>query len=79
MVYLRAKYNTLTHLATFDQDLESENYLERSSLVQDLPSTNPNTVAGNTLGPNEIYIYIYLGIASSEYAIDKAVTNFVYY
>ena len=79
MVYLRAKYNTLTHLATFDQDLESENYLERSSLVQDLPSTNPNTIAGNTLGPNEIYIYIYLGIASSEYAIDKAVTNFVYY
>lgn len=78
-VYIKAKYNTLTHTATFDQDIDSTNYLERSSLVQVLPSTNPNIAINNTLGPNEIYIYIFLGFASSAYQVDKAVTNFVYY
>ena len=52
-VYLRALYDFATQTATFDQDLSSSNYLERSSLVQDLPTTNPNSA-----GVFKIYIYL---------------------
>ena len=55
-VYLKAKYNAADQTANFWQDLNSNSYLDRSGLVQSLPTTNPNTA-------NDFYIYIYLGQA----------------
>lgn len=73
-VYVKALYNKTTKTATLTQDLTSANYLERSGLVQSLPTTNPNT----GLATNQIYIYIYLGHAYSKYQVDLAAIHQVY-
>lgn len=73
-IYIKALYNKTTKMATLTQDLTSANYLERSGLVQDLPSTNPNT----GLGSNQMYIYILLGYAYNKYQFDLAALHQVY-
>lgn len=73
-IYIKALYNKTTKMATLTQDLTSANYLERSGLVQDLPSTNPNT----GLASNQIYIYILLGYAYNKYQFDLAAIHQVY-
>jgi hypothetical protein len=55
-VYMKSKYDFATQTATLWQDTASDNYLDRSGLVQELPTTNPNT-------STDTYIYIYLGQA----------------
>jgi hypothetical protein len=73
-VYLRVLYNKTTHLANFTQDVSSSSYLERSSIVQDLPTSNPNS----GLADNTCYIYIYLGRAYSKYQVDLSIDHPVY-
>ena len=73
-IYIKALYNKTTKTATLTQDLTSANYLERSGLVQDLPSTNPNT----GLSSNQMYIYILLGYAYNKYQFDLAALHQVY-
>ena len=73
-IYIKALYNKTTKMATLTQDLTSANYLERSGLVQDLPSTNPNT----GLASNQMYIYILLGYAYNKYQFDLAALHQVY-
>ena len=65
-VYIKMLYNHSTMSATFVQNVSSSNYLERSSLVQDLPTTNPNT----SLTSGTEYIYIQLGNAYDLYRVD---------
>lgn len=55
-VYMKSKYDFATQTATLWQDTASANYLDRSGLVQELPTTNPNT-------STDTYVYIYLGQA----------------
>lgn len=73
-VFIKALYDKTTKMATLTQDLTSANYLVRSGLVQELPSTNPNT----GLSANQMYIYIYLGHAYNKYQIDLACLHQVY-
>ncbi len=73
-IFIKALYNKTTKMATLTQDLASSNYLERSGLVQALPSTNPNT----GLASNQMYIYILLGYAYNKYQFDMAVLHQVY-
>ena len=73
-IYIKALYNKTTKMATLTQDLTSASYLERSGLVQDLPSTNPNT----GLASNQMYIYILLGYAYNKYQFDLAAIHQVY-
>lgn len=73
-VYLKALFDPDTHLATFTQVTTSTSYLERSSITQALPTTNPNT--GRT--DNKFYIYIYLGQAYSKYQMELSVVHPVY-
>lgn len=72
-VYLRALYNDATHLATFTQDLSSASYLERSSIVQSLPTAEVVAPEGYR------YIYIYLGHAYSKYQMELHLNHQVYY
>ena len=65
-VYIKALYDSATGTATFVQDLTSANYLVRSSIVQDLPTANPNT----GLASGKEYIYIQIGAAYSKYQIE---------
>ena len=60
-VYIKAKYNANTGLATLAPGTDTTNYLAYSSVTQTLPATNPNT----GLSSNEEYIYIYLGSTDS--------------
>lgn len=60
-VYIKAKYNASTGLATLAPGTDTTNYLAYSSVTQTLPSANPNT----GLNSNEEYIYIYLGSTDS--------------
>ena len=73
-VFIKALYNKTTQMATLTQDLTSSNYLVRSGLVQELPSTDPNT----GLPANQMYIYIYLGHAYNKYQIDLACLHQIY-
>ena len=72
-VYIRALYNKSTHLATFVQDISSTSYLERSSIVQSLPSAEESAPDGY------IYIYIYFGHAYSTYQMEMPAFHPVYY
>ena len=74
-VYLRVLYNKTTHLANFTQDVSSSSYLERSSIVQALPVTNPNV----GLNENTCYLYILLGQAYSLYQIEIYYQHPIYY
>lgn len=62
-IYIKAKYTRTTHTAVLVPISGSTNYLERSSIVQTLPSSNPN----GTLAATETYIYIFLGYAYDKY------------
>ena len=74
-VYLRCDFDPATGLATFTQSLTSTSYLERSSITQALPTTNPNT--GRT--DNKFYIYIYLGQTYSAYQMELSVLHPIFY
>lgn len=76
-VYLRCEFDPATGLATFTQSLTSTSYLERSSIVQALPTTNPD--AGRMPTDNHFYIYIYLGQAYSKYQMELSVLHPVFY
>lgn len=73
-VYIKAKYTDATGTAVLVPDASSSNYLVRSSIVQDLPTENPNTGLNN----GERYIYIYVGSAFSLYQISLESINHVY-
>jgi len=73
-VYIKAKYTDATGTAVLVPDASSSNYLVRSSIVQDLPTENPNTGLNN----GERYIYIYVGSAYSLYQISLESINHVY-
>lgn len=72
-VYIRALYDKATHLATFVQDESSTSYLERSSVIQSLPTAEESAPDGYT------YIYIYFGRAYSTYQIEMSVEHPVYF
>jgi hypothetical protein len=74
-VYLKALYNTTTRLATLTTNLSSSSYLERSSIVQSLPSSDPNS----GLASGTFYIYILLGQAYSKYQLNLYDNNTVYF
>lgn len=74
-VYIKALYTASTRLAKLVADTSDSNYLVRSSVVQALPSANPNT----GLADGTFYIYILLGQAYSKYQIDLYDNNTVYY
>lgn len=74
-VYIKCLYNKTTRMATLTQDLTSANYLERSGLVQSLPTADPNT----ELTGGEEYIYIYLGHTYSKYQVEMSVAHQVYH
>ena len=73
-VYLRVLYDPATGTATFTQNVSSSSYLERSSITQALPSTNPD--ASRTDGKKTLYIY--LGHAYSKYQIELSADHPVY-
>ena len=73
-VYIKAKYTDAAGTAVLVPDASSSNYLVRSSIVQDLPTENPNTGLNN----GERYIYIYVGSAYSLYQISLESINHVY-
>ena len=72
--YIKAKYNYNTRSAVLVPDSSSSNYLERSSIVQDLPSSNPDTA----LSADETYIYIYIGHAHDKYRVGWVYQKTVY-
>lgn len=74
-VYIKAKYNIASKTATLTQNVSSSNYLERSGIVQVLPTTDPNTGLDTSV---EFYIYIFVGIAYSLYQICLFPNNRVY-
>ena len=74
-VYIKAKYNIASKTATLTQNVSSSNYLERSGIVQVLPTTDPNTSLDTSV---EFYIYIFVGIAYSLYQICLFPENRVY-
>ena len=74
-VYIKAKYNIASKTATLTQNVSSSNYLERSGIVQVLPTTDPNTGLDTSV---EFYIYIFVGIAYSLYQICLFPNNKVY-
>lgn len=74
-VYIKALYTASTRLAKLVADTSNSNYLVRSSVVQVLPTADPNT--GLTDGT--FYIYILLGQAYSKYQIDMFDNKIVYY
>lgn len=62
-IYIKAKYRYATRDAILVPNSSSSNYLERDSIVQVLPSSNPNV----GLNDGEEYIYIYLGHVYDKY------------
>lgn len=74
-VYIKAKY--INGYAQLYYDLSSSNYLERSSIVQELPITDPTEYDSRGEIVAE-FIYIYLGRASSKYQIELDVHHPVY-
>lgn len=70
-IYIKAKYDFKTRSATLAPISTSSNYLERSSIVQALPTTNPNS-------SNDFYIYIHLGMAVSKYQFTLVLDHIVY-
>jgi hypothetical protein len=70
-VYIRAKYNFATGMATLAPGTSSSNYLEASAIVQDLPTTNPNS-------GDDFYIYIFMGYAHDTYRATIELFNEVY-
>ena len=74
-VYIKAKYNKTTHLATLVADTTSNSYLVRSSITHGLPEEDPN--AG--LGTNEFYIYIFVGRSYTCYNLGMFAVHPVYY
>lgn len=74
-IYLKVLYNKTTGTATFVQDTSSSSYLDRSGIVQALPTTNPNS----GLTTNTYYLYIYLGKAYSLYQMELTLEHPVYY
>lgn len=74
-VYIKAKYNIASKTATLTQNLSSSNYLEKSGIVQALPTTDPNTGLNTSV---EFYIYIFVGVAYSLYQICLFPENKVY-
>lgn len=73
-IYLKAKYNYNLRTAVLVPNSASSNYLERSSIVQTLPSTNPDTA----LTADETYIYIFLGYAYDKYRYGFQIEHPVY-
>lgn len=73
-VYIKAKYNYNTRTAVLVPNSSSSNYLEKSSIVQVLPSSNPDTA----LTADETYIYIYIGHAHDKYRIGGVYQKTVY-
>ena len=74
-VYIKAKYNKTTHLATLVGDTSSTSYLVRSSITHGLPEENPNT----GLAANEMYIYIFVGRSYTCYNVGMFAMHPVYY
>ena len=74
-LYLRCLFDPATATATFTQDVANASYLERSSVVQTLPVSDPNT--GRTDG--KFYIYIYLGQTYSAYQMELSVLHPIFY
>lgn len=74
-VYIKAKYNKTTHLATLVADTTSPSYLVRSSITHGLPEEDPN--AG--LSANEFYIYIFVGRSYTCYNLGMFAVHPVYY
>lgn len=72
-VYLVALYNETTGLATLQGVSTSNNYLDRSSIVQAFPSVEIQSEIANNF-----YIFIYLGRAGSKYQIELDVNHPVY-
>lgn len=70
-IYIKAKYDFDTHSATLVPISTSNNYLERSSIVQALPTTNPNS-------SSDFYIYIHLGMAVDKYRFTLVLDHTVY-
>lgn len=58
-------------MVSLKANVSSNNYLERSGIVQELPETDPNDQYYN-------YLFIYLGRAYSKYQIELAVNHPVY-
>lgn len=74
-VYIKAKYNKTTHLATFQNDTTSTSYLVRSGITQGLPEEDPNT----GLSADEMYIYIFVGRSYTCYNLGMFAEHPVYY
>lgn len=70
-IYIKAKYDFSTKSATLVPVSGSSSYLERSSITQSLPTTNPNT-------DSAFYIYIYLGVAYDKYRFTLPLDHPVY-
>ncbi len=73
-VYLRVLYDPAAGTATFTQDVSSGSYLERSSIVQELPASDPD--ASRTDGKKTLYIY--LGQAYSKYQAELSLYHPVF-
>lgn len=76
-VYIKAKYDKNSGYAVLYPNSNSSNYLERSSIVQELPITDP-TEYNSREEPIAEFVYIYLGRASSKYQIELDVNHPVY-
>jgi hypothetical protein len=77
-VYIKAKYNIASKMATLTQDLSSSNYLEKSGIVQALPTTCPEVGLDPSEQGTYCYIYIFVGIPYSLYQICLFPNNTVY-
>lgn len=78
-VYIKAAYDETSGYAYLYPDSSSTNYLERSSIVQELPTEDPSIEEQHGETSEMIdFIYIYLGRASSKYQIELAVNHPVY-
>lgn len=76
-VFIKAKYDKESGYAVLYPNSSSSNYLERSSIVQELPITDP-TIYNSRGEIDTEFIYIYLGRASSKYQIELDVNHPVY-
>jgi hypothetical protein len=76
-VYIKAAYNNNSGYAYLYPDSSSTNYLERSSIVQELPITDPSERDSHGEIKTE-FIYVYLGRASNKYQIELDVNHPVY-
>jgi len=76
-VYIKAQYQN--GWASLYANVSSSNYLERSSIVQELPNEDPS-IEIQTGETSEVieFIFIYLGRASSKYQIELDVHHPIY-